>query len=65
MEGAISSSDFTSILSAATGQISVSTVVEVLAVGVGAAVGLVFMWWGGRKLIQMLMSALKKSRLGM
>lgn len=60
---AISSSSFTSVLNAVTSQISVSTVVEVLAVGVGAAVGLVFMWWGVRKLIRVLMSAFRKGKL--
>lgn len=60
---AISSSNFTSVLNAVTSQISVSTVVEVLAVGVGAAVGLVFMWWGVRKLIRVLMSAFRKGKL--
>lgn len=60
---AISSSNFMSVLNAATSQISVSTVVEVLAVGVGAAVGFVFMWWGVRKLIKVLMSAFRKGKL--
>ena len=41
---AITSSSFTSVLTALQGQISVSTVVEVLAVVVGACVGLAFMW---------------------
>lgn len=57
---AITSSDFTSVLSAIQAQISVSTVVEVLAVGAGAAIGLVFMWWGVRKLTAMLMGAFRK-----
>lgn len=60
---AISSANFNSVLEAVTGQISVATVVEVLAVGVGAAVGLVFMWWGVRKLIRVLMSAFRKGKL--
>lgn len=60
---AITSSSFMSVLNAATSQISVSTVVEVLAVGVGAAVGLVFMWWGVRKLIRVLMGAFRKGNL--
>lgn len=60
---AISSSNFTSVLSAVTDQISVATVVEVLAVGAGAAVGLVFMWWGVRKLIKILMAAFRKGKL--
>lgn len=63
MDNAISSSNFTSVLSAITGQISVATVVEVLAVAVGAAVGLVFMWWGVRKLIRVLMAAFRKGKL--
>lgn len=60
---AISSSDFTSVLSAIQGQISVSTIVEVLAVVVGACIGMVFMWWGVRKVSRMLMSAFKKGKL--
>lgn len=60
---AISSSDFTPVLSALQGQISVSTVVDVLAVVVGACVGLAFMWWGVRKVIRALMSAFKKGKV--
>ncbi len=60
---AISSSDFTSVLSAIQGQVSVSTIVEVLAVVVGACIGMVFMWWGVRKVARMLMSAFKKGKL--
>lgn len=60
---AISSTDFTSVLTALQGQISVSTVVEVLAVVVGACVGLAFMWWGVRKVIRALMSAFKKGKV--
>lgn len=58
----VSSSDFQSVLTALQAQISVSTVVEVLAVAVGASVGLVFMWWGVRKVISILMSAFKKGK---
>lgn len=60
---AISSSDFSSILTNIQAQISVSTIVEVLAVTVGACVGMVFMWWGVRKVARMLMSAFKKGKL--
>lgn len=60
---AISSADFTSVLTALQGQISVSTVVEVLAVVVAACVGLAFMWWGVRKVIRALMSAFKKGKV--
>lgn len=65
MEGitAITSSDFSSVLTTLQSQISVTTIVEVLAVAAGGAVGLVFMWWGVRKLTSALMNAFKKSRL--
>lgn len=64
-EGAITSADFTSILSALQGQISVATVVEVLAVLAGAAVGLAFMWWGVRKLVRVIMAAFKKGKVSL
>jgi hypothetical protein len=60
---AISSSDFSSVLTALQNQISVGTVVEVLAVLAGACVGLAFMWWGVRKLTRALMSAFKKGKV--
>lgn len=60
---AVTSADWASVLSAMTGQISVSTVVAVLASTTGAAIGLVFMWWGVRKLARVLMSAFRKGKL--
>lgn len=67
MEGAaiISSTDFNSVFAALQQQISVSTVVGVLAVAAGAAVGLAFMWWGVRKLTKVLMSAFKKGKVSL
>lgn len=60
---AITSNDFNSVLQALQAQISVSTVVEVLAVLATACVGLAFMWWGVRKLTRALMSAFKKGKV--
>lgn len=60
----VSYSDFTSILTAIQEQISVSTIVGVLASAVGISVGLVFMWWGARKVTGMLMGAFRKGKLG-
>lgn len=60
---AISSADFTAVLTALQGQISVSTIVEVLAVVAGAAIGMVFMWWGVRKIAKTLMAAFRKGKL--
>ena len=61
----ISSTDFTSVLTALQGQISVATIVEVLAVLAGAAVGMAFMWWGVRKLVRVIMSAFKKGKVSL
>lgn len=64
-EGIISVADFQAVLDALTGQISVSSVVGVLAAAAGAAVGLAFMWWGARKLIKVLMAAFKKGKVSL
>lgn len=60
---AIGWSDLSSVLTAITGQISVTTVIAVIAGAIGAAIGLVFMWWGVRKLIRVIMGAFRKGRL--
>lgn len=67
MDGAsvITSADFTSVLSNLQSQISVSTVVEVLAVTATACVGLAFMWWGVRKVTSALMKAFKKGKISL
>lgn len=56
-------SDLATVLSAITDQISVTTVIAVVAGAIGAAIGLVFMWWGVRKLIRVIMSAFRKGKL--
>lgn len=56
-------SDFSSIFEALQGQISVGSIVGVLAAVVGACVGLVFMWWGLRKVVSMLMAAFRKGKM--
>lgn len=60
---AIGSSAFSSVINAVTAQISVSTIVEVLAYAVPICIGLVFMWWGVRKVTAMVMGAFRKGRL--
>lgn len=65
MDNAITSSDWSSVMTALTGQISVATVVEVLAVVAAACVGLAFMWWGVRKATRALMSAFKKGKVSL
>lgn len=59
----VTASDWSSVISAMTAQISVSTVVGVLATLITAGVGLVFMWWGVRKALSSLMAAFRKGKL--
>lgn len=61
----VSSTDWAPIITAMTGQISVDTVVGVIATAIGAGIGLVFMWWGGRKAVKTLMSAFRKGKVSM
>lgn len=59
----VTASDWASIISAITGQISVSTVVAAVATMVTAGIGLVFMWWGVRKAARTLLAAFRKGRV--
>lgn len=61
--GAVTASDWASVISAMTSQISVSTVVGVLATLVTAGIGLVFMWWGVRKAVGSLMGSFRSGRI--
>lgn len=61
--GVVSASDWSSVISAMTSQISVATIVGVLATLVAAGIGLVFMWWGVRKAIASLMTAFRKGKM--
>lgn len=58
----IAYTDFSSIITAMQAQISVSTVVGVLAAIVPVVIGLVFMWWGVRKGSKVLMRAFKSGK---
>lgn len=61
----VNASQFQSVLEVLQSQISVSTIVGVLGIAAGAAVGLAFMWWGVRKLTKVLMSAFKKGKVSL
>ena len=56
-------SDFEPIIASMQGQISVATVVQILVACIGASIGLVFMWWGARKVSGALMAAFKKGKI--
>ena len=60
---AVTAADWSAVITAMTSQISVSTIVAVLATLMTAGIGLVFMWWGVRKAVSSLMAAFKKGRI--
>lgn len=60
---AVTASDWSSVISAMTSQISVSSVVGVLATLVTAGIGLVFLWWGVRKAVGSLMGSFRSGRI--
>ena len=59
----VRASDWASVISAMTSQISVTTVVGVLATLVTAGIGLVFLWWGVRKAVGSLMGSFRSGRI--
>lgn len=59
----VSVSDFQSIIDAITAQVSVSTVVGVLAAVAAIAIALVFMWWGVRKAAKIIMASFRSGKL--
>lgn len=61
--GVVTAADWASVISAMTGQISVSTVVATLATLVTAGIGLVFLWWGVRKAVGSLMGSFRSGRI--
>ena len=60
---AVTASDWESVITAMTGQVSVATIVGVLATVVAACIGIVFMWWGVRKVVRALMAAFRKGKI--
>ena len=61
--GVVTASDWAAVITAMTSQISVSTVVGVLATLVTAGIGLVFLWWGVRKAVGSLMGSFRSGRI--
>lgn len=59
----VTANDWAPVISAMTSQISVSTVVGVLATLVTAGIGLVFLWWGVRKAVGSLMGSFRSGRI--
>ncbi len=61
----VSASDWASVISALTAQISFGTIVGVLATLVTAGIGMVFGWWGVRKALRSLMAAFRKGKMSL
>lgn len=59
----VTAADWASVIAAMTSQISVGTVVGVLATLVTAGIGLVFLWWGVRKAVGSLMGSFRSGRI--
>lgn len=59
----VTANDWASVIAAMTSQISVTTVVGVLATLVTAGIGLVFLWWGVRKAVGSLMGSFRSGRI--
>lgn len=59
----VTASDWTSVISALTAQLSVTTVVSVMATIAASTVGFGFLYWGVRKAVRALMGAFKKGRV--
>lgn len=60
---AVTASDWESVITAMTGQVSVATIVGVLAAIVASCIGIVFLWWGVRKAVRALMAAFRKGKI--
>lgn len=60
----MSTTQLTSIMSAVTSQINVTTIVSYLVAIIGVAIVFVLMWWGIRKAISAVMGAIRGGSLG-
>lgn len=60
---AVTFADFKSVIDAITAQVSVSSVVGVLAAAAAIAITFVFMWWGVRKVTKMVMGSARSGKI--
>ena len=59
----VTAADWAPILTPLTAQITPTSIVAALATFIATGIGLVFMWWGVRKLVRTVMSAFRKGKL--
>lgn len=55
-------SSLSSVIDAVTSQISTTNILGVLAGAIGISIGFVFMWWGIRKGVRMILDAAKSGK---
>lgn len=51
------------VLEGVTGTMNITNVVSILGIGIAAAIGLVLLWWGARKLVRVVMGAFRKGKI--
>lgn len=61
-QATVGPSDWAAVQTAITDQVNVANIAGVLASVIGVTIGLVFFWWGLRKVVRMIMSAFKRGR---
>lgn len=57
--------DFSQVYGSLAEQINVSVVVAIIVFIIGICVGLVFLWWGIRKVVRAIMAAFKKGKISL
>ena len=62
-QGQVTYNDISSIFEQISSQFSVSSIVSLLAGVLGVSIAFVFLWWAVRKLIKIVMSAIRKGRV--
>lgn len=62
-QATIGVSDFEGVLDALQGQVSPAAIVAVLVAAIAAGIVFVFLWWGVRKLVSIVMRAFKSGKL--
>lgn len=65
MEGSTATTAITAVeevLSTITTELTASTIVSYLVIGISASLGLVLLWFGIRKLVRMIMAAFKSGK---
>lgn len=55
--------DWTPIMTALESGLSANEIITIIATGLGVAISMVILWWGSRKLVNMVMSAFKSGKI--